>query len=327
MADKKINVVTGAYGFTGKYITRRILDRGLRVRTLTNSLHRENPFGGKVQAVPLCFDNTDELTESLKGATVLYNTYWIRFDYNGNAHSGAVKNTSKLFECAGRAGIERIVHISITNPSENSPFGYFRAKAKCERLLRESGISYCILRPGVIFGDEGILINNIAWTLRRFPLIGIFGKGDYRVQPIYVDDLAKLAVEEGRNRQNKIVNAVGPENFTYRELVQAVARAIGKKRILVPVPMAATRLFSFLIGKIKGDIFATRQEMESLKDGLLDARSPPVAKTKLTNWMKEHSETLGRNYFSETARRRDKKSAYTSVGNSFVFNTIKNSGN
>jgi len=322
MSTEEVNVVTGAYGFTGKYIARRVLDRGLRVRTITNSLYRENPFGDNVQASPLCFDKPDELTKILKGATVLYNTYWIRFDYEGKAHATAVNNTSKLFECARQAGIERIIHISVTNPSEKSRFGYFRAKAQCERALKESGTSYCILRPGVIFGDEGILINNIAWVLRRFPLFGILGKGDYRVQPIYVDDLARLAVEEGQNRQNKTINAIGPENFTYKELVRAIAKAIGKERILLPVPIAAARIFSYLIGKMQVDIFATRQEIESLKDRLLDARSRPAGKTRLTDWMKAHSETLGRTYFSEIARRRDKKSSYSSVGDSSALQAV-----
>lgn len=162
MQSDDIHVVTGAFGFSGKYIAQRLLDSGYQVRTLTNSPSRPNPFEGRVRPYPFNFDNPGKLIESLEGAKVLYNNYWVRFNSPDFTYSEAVENTLKLFEAAGKAGIRRIVHVSITNPSENSPFEYFSGKAKLERALRESGIPYTILRPAVIFGKEDILINNIA---------------------------------------------------------------------------------------------------------------------------------------------------------------------
>jgi uncharacterized protein YbjT (DUF2867 family) len=219
---QELHVVTGAFGYSGKYIARRLLECGYQVRTLTHSLHRANPFAGRVEAHPFHFDTPDRLVESLKGATVLYNTYWVRFNYRDFKHSVAVQNTLKLFEAARRAGVGRIVHVSITNPTEDSPLEYFSGKARLERALIESGLCYSILRPTVLFGKEDILINNIAWMLRRLPVFGVFGSGQYRLQPIYVDDLAKLAVEQGQETANNIINAIGPETFTYRELVQEI---------------------------------------------------------------------------------------------------------
>lgn len=233
MASNEISVVTGAFGFSGQYIAKRLLEAGYEVRTLTNSFNRENPFEGKVKAYPFNFDNTEKLVESLKGASVLYNNYWVRFNYTNNTtftYASAVENSTKLFKAAKKAGIKRIVHISITNPSGDSPFEYFSGKARLEKALIESGISYAILRPAVLFGKEDILINNIAWFLRKFPVFGVFGDGNYRLQPIYVDDLAKLAVEQGEKTANVIIDAIGPETFTYRELVSEIGMAIGKKK-------------------------------------------------------------------------------------------------
>jgi len=216
------HVVTGAFGYSGKYIATRLLDAGQRVRTLTNSIHRDNPFGARVEVYPFNFDDPDQLTETLRGATVLYNTYWVRFNHRLFKHADAVANTLKLFDAAKRAGVERIVHTSITNPSQDSPLEYFSGKARLERALIESGMSYAILRPTVIFGKEDVLINNIAWTLRRLPVFGVFGNGNYRMQPIYVEDFAKLAVEQGASRENQIIDAIGPETFSYRELVRTI---------------------------------------------------------------------------------------------------------
>ena len=197
MIEPTLHVVTGAFGYSGRYIAQRLLDCGHRVRTLTNSMDRENAFQGRVEAMPYHFDAPDRLTESLRGVAVLYNTYWVRFNHRTFTHAQAVRNTQTLFEAAKRAGVGRIVHVSITNPSEDSQLEYFHGKAVLERSLRESGIPHTILRPTVLFGKEDILVNNIAWTLRRLPVFGVFGDGQYRLQPIYVDDLAKLAVEQG----------------------------------------------------------------------------------------------------------------------------------
>ena len=234
--NKPIHAVTGAFGYSGKYIAKRLLADGQQVITLTNSLQRENPFGAQVQAFPFHFDEPDKLAATLQDVKVLYNTYWVRFNHDQFAHETAVSNTISLFNAAKEAGVERIVHVSITNPSLDSPLEYFNGKAQLEQALIESGISYAILRPTVLFGKEDILINNIAWMLRKFPVFGLFGDGEYRLQPIYVDDLASLAVEQGQQHENVVIDAIGPETFTYRELVSEIGRIIGKKRPLLSVP-------------------------------------------------------------------------------------------
>ncbi len=185
MTETPLHAVTGAFGYSGKYIARRLLAAGRRVITLTNSTDRANEFGGQTRAFPFHFDRPDELAASLAGVEVLYNTYWVRFNHKLFRHADAVRNTLILFDAAQRAGVRRIVHVSITNPAEDSPLEYFRGKARLERALIESGLSYAILRPTVLFGAEDILINNIAWLLRRLPVFGVFGDGSYRLQPIY----------------------------------------------------------------------------------------------------------------------------------------------
>jgi NADH dehydrogenase len=303
MTQQEIHAVTGAFGYSGKYIARHLLGRGHRVITLTNSLNRVNPFGDSVQAYPFNFDAPDALTGTLRGVSVLYNTYWVRFNHQTFTHEMAVQNTLKLFAAAQAAGVQKIVHISITNPSDDSPLEYFRGKARLEQALATTGLSYAILRPTVLFGKEDILINNIAWALRRLPVFGVFGDGHYHLQPIYVDDLARLAVEQGACGENVVIDAIGPETFTYRELVQTIGRIIGKKRPIIAVPPVFGYAVGKLIGRLVGDVMITREEIEGLMEDLLFVDSPPAGTVRLTDWAQQHAATLGEHYASELARR------------------------
>jgi len=312
MSTKPIHTVTGAFGYSGKYIAQRLLERGHAVQTITNSVYRQNPFGDEIKISPFNFDHPERLTRSLEDTEVLYNTYWVRFNHKTFTFADAVRNTQILFNCARDAGVRRIVHVSITNPSMESHLEYFKGKAILEKALIDSGISYAILRPAVLFGKEDILINNIAWTLRRFPVFGVFGDGSYRLQPIYIDDLAELAVEQGQSRENKIINAIGPETFTYRELAQEIGKIIGKNRPIVSVPPELGYWAARIIGWVVGDVFVTLDEIEGLMAGTLVVDTPPVGKTRLTRWIQEHAESLGQKYTSELARRKDRVSKYSS---------------
>jgi NADH dehydrogenase len=318
MAQQELHVVTGAFGYSGKYIAARLLAAGHRVRTLTNSVNRSNPFGGQVEAYPFHFDAPEQLVASLRGAKVLYNTYWIRFNYAGTGQGGfqhavAVENSLKLFQAAQQAGVERVVHVSITNPSPDSPLEYFSGKARLEEALIQSGLSYAILRPAVLFGQEDILINNIAWMLRRFPVFGVFGDGSYRLQPIYVDDLAKLAAEAGAVQTNTIINAIGPETFAYRELVARIGAIIGHPRPIVSIPPTVGYVAGWLMGQYMGDVVITREEIVGLMQDLLYTLAPPAGETRLTTWAGEHAATLGRQYANELARRRNRQTAYGGI--------------
>jgi uncharacterized protein YbjT (DUF2867 family) len=308
-----LHVITGAFGYSGKYITRRLLAERHKLRTLTNSIDRENEFGDALEVHPYHFDKPEALAGSLAGATVLYNTYWVRFDHTDFNHDQAVRNTLTLIEAAKQAGVRRIVHVSITNPSEDTDLPYFKGKAVLERAVIKSGISYAILRPTVLFGREDILINNIAWMLRRFPVFAVFGDGEYKLQPIYVDDLAALAVEQGKRNDNVIIDAIGPETFTYRELVEAIGRAIVKTRPIIHVPPQLGFVVGRFIGLAVGDVVITKEEIRGLMENRLCTEAPPAGSTRLTVWMAEHADKLGRKYSSELARRRDRKSSYETL--------------
>jgi uncharacterized protein YbjT (DUF2867 family) len=297
-AGEALNIVTGAFSFSGGYIAARLLAMGERVRTLTN-----HPRGGAAfEVAPLDFRNPEQLVRSMTGAAVLYNTYWVRFAQGAINHQMAVDNTGAMIHAAERAGVKRIVHISITNPASDSPLPYFRGKAAVEEAIRSSSLSYAILRPAVVFGKEDILINNIAWLLRRFPIFAIPGAGDYGLQPIFVEDLAALAVDAGHGRENLVMDAVGPETYQYEDLVRLIRSTVGSRSRIVHMSPSLVRLASWFVGKLVHDVVLTKEEVDGLMANLLVSKQPATGKTSLRAWLQDNAERIGAQYASELQR-------------------------
>jgi NADH dehydrogenase len=300
-ATTEFDVVTGAFSYSGAAITRELRAAGGRVRTLTGHPERA-PAGTDIGVRPLDFADPAGLTESLRGAHTLYNTYWVRFARGRVDHDAAVANSRVLFEAAARAGVRRIVHVSITNPSLSSPYPYFRGKAQVEQDLAATGVPGAIVRPAILFGGDGVLVNNIAWLLRRVPVFAVGGGGDYRVRGIHVDDLARLCVRLGAGSETVTVDAVGPQSLTFRELVDAVRAAVGSRALVVNVPGPAVLALSRVLGAALRDTLLTRDEYQAMADGLADSAAPATGDTVFTDWVAEHGAELGRNYANELDR-------------------------
>jgi uncharacterized protein YbjT (DUF2867 family) len=313
MTTSPLHVVTGALGYTGKAVTELLLARGLRIRTLTNSPNRPNPFGEKLEIHPLAFDDRAALENSLRSAAVLYNTYWIRFNHRLFTFDEAAANTKRLFEAAARAGVGRIVHVSILHADEADDLGYYRGKHELEEALRATGIPHAIIRPGVLFGRFDILVNNIAWVLRRLPVFGLFGDGAYGLRPLHIDDMAALLVKHGESGANAVVDAVGPERFTYRQLVSTIAQILELRRPIVSVPPSLGLLVSKVLNPFVGDVIITREEIAGLMRGLLDSDAPAAGPTRLTDWATAHKGELGVRYASEVGRRVKRDVDYAKV--------------
>ncbi len=294
------DVVTGAFSYTGRFIAARLLAEGREVLTLSRSHGR--PGDLPIPVAPLRFDDPAGLRASLQGAETLYNTYWIRFPYRSMTFQRAVANSQALFRAAAEAGVSRIVHVSVSNPSLDSPYPYFRGKAAVEQALAAAGVPYAIVRPTLVFGREDVLVNNIAWILRHLPAFLVPGRGGYRVQPVAVEDVARIAVEAGRAPGNAVVDAAGPDTITFLELVHAVRRAVaGHARIVRASPALALGL-TRLAGLVLRDIVLTRDELYGLMDSLLVSHEAPAGTAHFADWLVQSGETLGRSYVSELAR-------------------------
>ena len=295
-------VVTGAFGFTGSHIARRLLASGKPVKTLTGHPDRGGPFEGRIDVAALSFDDAAALASSLRGARVLYNTYWIRFERGTATFDKAVENTKKLIRAAEDARVEKIVHVSITGASPGSPVPYFRGKGLAEEAVRGSKLSHAIVKPTVVFGPDDVLINNIAWLLRRFPVFAIAGTGKHRVQPVFVEDVARIAVEAAEQPGGVEIDAVGPDTFTFEEMVRLIAQRVGSRARLVHASPRLVVLLASALGLAVRDVVLTRDEIAGLSADLLVSAGPPTGATRLRDWLDQHHDAVGRSYASELSR-------------------------
>lgn len=300
--NHSFDVVTGAFSYTGRFIARRLMAQERLIKTLTNHPHRAGAEDIKAEVAPLQFTDRDALVESLRGADVLYNTYWVRFRHGGVSFADAIANTRVLMGAAADAGVRRVVHISVSNPTADSPLEYYAGKWKTEQIVRESRLQWAIVRPTLVFGQGDVLVNNIAWLLRRFPVFFIPGLGDYRLQPVAGEDVAEIATWAAAQAENLTVDAAGPDIMTFAELVEAVSIAVGRRpRFVYVSPKSAIRAAN-VIGRMVNDKVLNEPELEGLMHELLVSHEPPRGQRQLDNWLLTSAESLGRNYSSELAR-------------------------
>jgi nucleoside-diphosphate-sugar epimerase len=302
--DDGFDVVTGAFSYSGAAIASELQAGGRRVRTLTGHPDRapRTPAGTGIEVRPLDFTDPAALTESLRGARTLYNTYWVRFAHGRVDHPAAVAHSRVLFRAAAEAGVQRIVHVSITHPSSDSPYPYFCGKAAVELALRDLGVSHAVLRPAILFGGNGVLINNIAWLLRHLPVFAVGGTGEYRVRPVHVDDLARLCVRAGNSATTETIDAVGPERPTFLELVNTIRDATGSHSQVIRVPGTLIPVAGRLLGLALRDTLLTADEYNAMADGLADTDGPATGETAMSQWIADHKDTLGRTYANELTR-------------------------
>jgi NADH dehydrogenase len=304
VGSTKRAVVTGAFSYTGKYVTRLLLSRGWQVRTLTNHPGRRDSIGGRVDAFRYDFERPERMRAAFDGATTLVNTYWIRFPHGPATFQSAVQNSRTLIEVARDAGVRRIVHVSIANASHESPLAYYQGKAQVEDIVASSGLAYTILRPTVIFGAEDILINNIAWFVRHFPVFVVPGDGRYGLRPIYVEDMARLMADaaDHEGAGGRIVNAIGPQTFAFEELVRRIAAQMDVRVRLAHVPPRLAYAATRVTGWFLRDVVLTWEEYRGLMDNLLVVDGPAAGSTRLTHWLGDYRKQVGRHYASELAR-------------------------
>jgi len=297
-------VVTGAFSYSGRAAARSLLARGWRVRTLTGRATPIRPFDGAdaVERARLQFGDPDALVAALRGADVLVNTYWIRYPHGGLRFDDAVGNSAVLLASAATAGVGRVVHLSVANPKDDDRLDYYRGKAQVEAVVGGMGIPHAIVRPMLVVGPGDILINNIAWCLRRFPVFAMPGAGSYRVQPVLLDDLGEIVADAAEARGDATFDAAGPETLSFEALVAKVGAAIGRSRRIAHVPPPVALGLLKVISAFVGEVVLSRQELDGLMEERLVSAEPPRGTGRATEWIAAHGAELGLSYASEVKR-------------------------
>ena len=302
MAHPRQSAVTGAFGFTGRTIAEALLARGDRVVTLTRRTPADDPLAARLTVAPLAFDRPAELTASLTGVDTLFNTYWIRFPRGSMTFERAVAHSAVLFAAARQAGVRRIVHLSVVGASPSAPTPYTRAKGQLEEILKAGGLEWAIVRPTLTYGPNDVLVNNLAWALRRLPVYGIPGDGRYPIQPVHLDDVAALCLEAAAGPSSTVTDAAGPEKLAFREMVGIVRAAVRSRSLVLGMPHWAVLGAARVLGRIVGDVVLTRDEILELTTGLLTSAEPPRGRIRFSDWVPANGQVLGHKWSSELAR-------------------------
>ena len=296
-----VDAVTGAFSFTGRAIAAQLLAEGREVVTLVRRPPPPEP-DPRIRTAPLAFDDPASLAAALSGVDTFYSTYWIRFERGGLTFEEIIARTRKLLAAATQAGVRRIVHVSVVNADMDAPTKYFVAKARLDDVVRASGLSHGIVRPTLTFGPGDILVNNLSWVLRRFPIFAIPGDGEYRLQPVHVDDVARVALDAGRLRGDVDVDAAGPDILTFNRFVRLLADAVDSRTWLLHTPRAISHLGASGLGLLVRDVMLTGDEITELTASLLVSAQPPAGRIGLPAWASAHADKLGRRYHSELER-------------------------
>jgi len=300
-AVSSTDLVTGAFGFTGSRIAERLLARGRQVKTISRRQTPDHPLSDRVERLPYDF-GADALGAGLRGVDTAYITYWMRFPRAGATWTQIVNNVASLTRAATASGVRRLVYVSVANAAGDASTAYFRAKAAAEAAIQATGVSYAIVRPTLLYGESDILINNMAWTLRRLPLFGVAGDGRYGVNPVYVGDVADLCIELANVEGSTVLDAAGPDTFAFDELVRLVGKAVGHPRRLLHLPPPLVLATTWLIGLPLRDVVLTRDEIRELMEGQLTSTAQSNCPTRFGDWLTTHAAEVGRHYASELER-------------------------
>jgi NADH dehydrogenase len=296
------DAVTGAFGFTGRAIAERLLDAGRDVLTLTRRSGRGDPLAARIEAVPLDFGRPDLLPGALSGVDTLFNTYWIRFPRGGETFERAIAESTVLIGAAREAGVRRLVHVSVVGADPAGPTPYVRAKGVLEGAVERSGLEWSIVRPTLTYGPDDILVNNLAWALRHLPVYGMPGDGRYPIQPVHVDDVARICIESAEARPGTVVDAGGPETFAYRDMVAVVRTAVRSRAVVMSMPAPLVLAAGRILGLLLHDVVLTPDEIRELTCGWLASAEPPRGRIDLRAWVSANGRRLGCDWSSELAR-------------------------
>jgi len=271
-------LVTGGTGFVGRRLVARLVEAGEKVRVLARGL-RPAELPADVELVKGNVVSGEGLPSALEGVERVVHLVAIIREGGGQTFDDVIRQGAvNLVNAAKAAGVKKLVHQSAIGARDDPYFLYHKAKWDAEQAVIRSGLRYTIVRPSLIFGEGDEFFITLAGLVRWNPLVPIAGDGKTRFQPIWIEDVVTCLVECLRDgvHDNAVVEIGGPEQLTYEEMVDLVARVLGKRRLKVHVPLFLMRplvsLMEFALPKPP----VTREQLKMLAiDNVTEADAVP----------------------------------------------------
>jgi NADH dehydrogenase len=235
--------VTGGTGFVGRAVVLKLIEEGHEVRILARKAPAEPP-GDNLAFYKGSVVTGEGLDVFVNGVDAVIHLVGIIKEAGSNTFDAVHrKGTINILEAAASHNVKRYIHMSALGTKENAVSAYHRTKWAGEEAVRQSGLSWTIFRPSIIFGPGDAFINMLAAVMRKTPLMPVIGGGKNLMQPVFVGDVAasfKAAVQS-TDHESKTYELGGPEVINFRNILKKTAQTIGIKRLFVPVPMSIVK--------------------------------------------------------------------------------------
>ena len=270
--NQKIIAIFGAGGFIGKHLIRNLTKLDYRIKIATRSPYLKGylkPLGnpGQIELFKTNIFNEEDIKNVLKNCDLVINLVGILYETKkqkfNHIHSHFPQLLSNL---CNEQGIKNLVHISALGVKEKHNSLYMQSKLEGEKNIQDTFKPSVILRPSVVFGPEDKFFNTFASLAQFSPALPLVGGGKTKFAPIYVGDVAKAIVKalELNNSEPKIYELGGPENYSFKELMEILLREIKKKRFLIPIPFGFAKFQSYFLQMLPNPLL-TPDQVELLK--------------------------------------------------------------
>lgn len=232
-------LVTGAEGFIGKDVVRRLLERGWRMRAMLREGH-SLPFGfdRRLEGVHADMRDQDSLRRALNGVALVVHLAAAKSD-EADSEDVNVGGAKRLVNACHAEGCSRLINISTLSAEISQKGIYARTKSAADNIFHNSGLRVTTLRPSIVYGEEnGGGFGTILNFVRRLAVVPVPGDGQWLSAPVYVGDLSKAIIGCVENDQTigKIYHIGGPDLITFDALISKISSAVGVRRFKVHIP-------------------------------------------------------------------------------------------
>ena len=283
--NQKIIAIFGAGGFIGKHLIRNLTKLDYRIKIATRSPYLKGylkPLGnpGQIELFKTNIFNEEDVKSVLKNCDLVINLVGILYETGKqkfkHIHSHFPHLLSNL---CNELGIKNLVHISALGVKEKHNSLYMQSKLEGEKNIQDTFKPSVILRPSVVFGPEDKFFNTFASLAQFSPVLPLVGGGKTKFAPIYVGDVAKAIAKalELNNSEPKIYELGGPENYSFKELMEILLREIKKKRFLIPIPFGFAKFQSYFLQMLPNPLL-TPDQVELLKHHNIVSGDHPTLK-------------------------------------------------
>ena len=283
--NQKIIAIFGAGGFLGKHLMRELTKLDYRVKVATRNPYLKGylkPLGGpgQIELFKTNIFNQEDIKQILINCDLVINLVGILYETRkqkfSHIHSHFPYILSNL---CNEAGITNLVHVSALGVKEKHTSKYIQSKLQGEKNIQETFKPSVILRPSVVFGPEDKFFNTFASLAQFSPILPLIGGGKTKFAPIYVGDVAKAIVKSLRlnNSQPKIYELGGPEDYSFKELMEILLAEIKKKRFLISIPWSFAKFQSYFLQMLPNPLL-TPDQVELLKYSNVVSRDYPTLK-------------------------------------------------